>query len=135
MSRGLGMGGHQRPYQGFSHDWYTPPEILRELGPFDYDPCTPTGDTEPWKGHIWLNPPYGPYTGRWLDKLATHGDGIALVFARTETQWFRRHIWYEATALLFLYGRLHFYRNGKRAKHNSGAPSVLVAYGNEMADR
>jgi chorismate-pyruvate lyase len=28
--------------------------------------------------------------GRWLRKLAIHGDGIALVFARTETTMFFR---------------------------------------------
>ena len=39
-------------------------------------------------------------------------------------------VWNRATAVLFLHGRLHFhYADGTRAKANSGAPSVLVAYG------
>ena len=34
----------------------------------------------------------------------------------------------------FIHGRLHFhYPDGTRAKANSGAPSVLVAYGKEDA--
>lgn len=62
--------------------------------------------------------------------MADHGNGIALVFARTETAWFFRTVWERADALLFLRGRIHFYRpDGKRAKTNAGAPSVLVAYG------
>lgn len=33
-------------------------------------------------------------------------------------------------AVLFLRGRLYFHHaDGRRADHNSGAPSVLVAYG------
>lgn len=40
----------------------------------------------------------------------------------------------QATAVLFIGGRLHFhYVDGKRAKANSGAPSVLIAYGMDDA--
>ena len=144
------MGGHQRAYRGLKDEWLTPPEILQALGPFDLDPCAPIqrpwpmaarhftveedGLRQPWEGRIWLNPPYGPQTGLWLKRLAEHGNGIALIFARTETEAFCEHVWYEANGLLFLRGRLHFYdTNGERAKHNSGAPSVLVAYGEENA--
>lgn len=73
---------------------------------------------------------------RWLAKLADHGDGIALVFARTETAGFVREVWGKADSLLFLHGRLHFHHpGGDRAKANSGAPSVLVAYGQRAVDR
>lgn len=85
-------------------DWLTPPEILRALGTFDLDPCSPTdrpwdtakihytkiddGLAKPWHGRVWLNPPYGNKTKSWLSRLALHGNGIALVFARTETKSF-----------------------------------------------
>ena len=43
---------------------------------------------------------------------------------------FFEHVWKKADALAFLRGRLHFhYVDGKRAAANSGAPSVIAAYG------
>jgi hypothetical protein len=83
---------------------------------------------------VWLNPPYGPQTGQWLQRLAEHGDGIALIFARTETEMFFTWGWERADAMLFLRGRLTFHHeDGRRAAHNSGGPSVLIAYGWENA--
>jgi len=39
-------------------------------------------------------------------------------------------VWNRADALLFLRGRLHFYHiDGTKSEINAGAPSVLVAYG------
>lgn len=125
------MNIHCKPNIGATNEWETPPEILTELGPFDDDPCRPDridGLTRHWNGLVWLNPPYGPEVGSWLHKLATHGNGIALVFARTETHWFIKQVWRRATSLRFIHGRLHFYSNGVRAKGNAGGPSVLVAY-------
>jgi hypothetical protein len=127
-----------------SCEWLTPPEIVRALGPFDLDPCfsdprpwdtaaahySEGGLERPWHGRVWLNPPYGQEVWAWLARLADHGDGIALTFARTETQGFCRAVWDRATGVLFLSGRLYFYRpNGIRAGANSGGPSVLIAYG------
>lgn len=71
-----------------------------------------------------------------MQRLAEHGDGIALIFARTETEMFHRWGWEEADAMLFLRGRLHFYSvAGERAKANAGGPSVLIAYGAANAER
>ncbi|MBY0438782.1 MAG: phage N-6-adenine-methyltransferase [Burkholderiales bacterium] len=133
-------------------EWLTPPHVLEALQPFDLDPCAPIvcpwpiarehytvmqdGLSQPWRGRVWLNPPYGPKTRLWMRRLAEHGDGIALIFARTETAIFFPWVWDHAAALLFLKGRLHFhYVDGRRAAANSGAPSVLVAYGRENRDR
>lgn len=141
-----GIGGHHRAYEGKTDEWLTPPEILVSLGEFDLDPCSPINrpwDTAkkhytvednglvcPWEGRIWLNPPYGPETGKWLEKIADHGNGIALIFARTETEMFHDFVWERANALFFFKGRLYFYDvGGKRAKNNAGGPSVLIAYG------
>lgn len=145
-----GIGGHQQPYRGRTDDWLTPPEIIKALGPFDWDPCCPPEMPWPtavrmihlpsdglfghWFGRVWLNPPYGPETGKWLEKLANHGDGIALIFARTETEMFHRFAWGLADAMLFLRGRLHFHHvDGTRAPANAGGPSVLIAYGQSNA--
>ena len=141
-----GIGGHQRAYQGKTDEWLTPPEIFRALGEFDLDPCSPVnppwqiavktyssvddGLLQPWFGRIWMNPPYGPETGKWLKKLADHGNGIALIFARTETEMFFSQVWERANAVFFFRGRLYFYTvDGVKAKHNSGGPSALIAYG------
>lgn len=83
-----------------------------------------------WHGRVFLNPPYGTETQRWLERLATHGNGIALVFARTETRMFFDHVWPKAHALMFVAGRPHFHKpDGTKAKGNSGGPVVLIAYG------
>lgn len=149
-----GIGVHTRPVRGATDTWLTPPEWIDALGPFDLDPCAapdpkpwPTarhhytapaddGMVLPWVGLVWLNPPYGTETERWLDRLHAHGDGIALTFARTETRWFVAQVWKRADAVLFVYGRPHFhYPNGERAGGNSGGPVCLIAYGQRATDR
>ena len=146
-----GMGAHQSSRPG-KCEWFTPPEIIEALGPFATDPCTSidapftTADTQmnihddglsyPWHGMVWMNPPYSNNVGAWMKRLSEHGEGIALVFARTETDWFVKWVWNCADGILFLYNRLYFYHiDGTRAKHNAGAPSCLVAYGEEAVLR
>lgn len=131
-------------------EWLTPPEILDKLGPFDLDPCAPItrpwdtakqhftrqddGLSREWHGRVWLNPPFGREAVKWLRKLKQHGNGIALIPARTETTMFLECVWRGADAVLFLYGRPHFhYVNGERAAANSGAPICLAAYGDRNA--
>ena len=146
-----GMSGHQSAKM-LTDEWLTPPWLIRKLGFFDLDPCSPgdrrpwdtavthysvedDGLSQPWSGRVWLNPPYGRQAERWLERLADHGNGIALIFARTETESFFRTVWVRADAALFIKGRLHFHRiDGSRAKLNAGAPSVLVAYGKHNAE-
>ncbi|WP_460894838.1 DNA N-6-adenine-methyltransferase, partial [Rufibacter soli] len=124
----------------------TPPDIIKALGEFDLDPCAPIvrpwemannhftieddGLNQVWEGRIWCNPPYGLEAAKWLERMAVHGNGIALIFARTETKMFFDWVWNKAHAVKFLEGRLHFHHvTGERAPANAGAPSVLVAYG------
>jgi len=143
------IGGHHSSRMK-NDEWLTPPEIVSALGAFDLDPCSPVnrpwdtarshytveddGLSKPWAGRVWMNPPYGKHLGAWLAKLKNHGDGIALVFARTETRAFFDHVWGAADALLFIEGRIHFHHvDGKRCPNNSRAPSVLIAYGMDNA--
>ncbi len=139
-------GIHTRPNRGLSDDWLTPPEILRALGRFDLDPCAcrnqpwrtaermiaPPADglAAEWHGRVWLNPPYGSQVRRWVERLSEHGDGIALVPARTEVEsWFWPFVWERADAILFLRGRLYFLRPDGSKCGNAGHGSVLAAYG------
>ena len=135
-----------------THVWLTPPDILAALGSFDLDPCAapeprpwPTanrhitlpedGLAAEWSGRVWLNPPFGDETGKWLAHMALHGNGIALAFARTDTVMFHAWVWRRADAVLFLEGRPTFHRpDGTRAKGNSGGPICLIAYGEDNAD-
>lgn len=132
-------------------EWLTPPEILRVLGTFDLDPCAPivrpwetatvhysaddNGIIMPWHGRVWCNPPFGRDAVKWLRRMRDHGNGIALIPARTETAMFYETIWGSADGVLFVRGRPHFhYVTGLRAKFNSGAPIALVAYGKNNLD-
>jgi hypothetical protein len=64
--------------------------------------------------------------------MSKHGNGILLVFARTETKWFQKYIFARASGILFLNRRLSFYKvDGTPAEFGGGAPSVLVAYGED----
>lgn len=153
MTRGKGIGGHQSA-TAKTETWLTPKWVLDALGTFNLDPCAApeprpwdtavhhytapaqNGLVLPWFGRVWLNPPYGKAVGAWLKRLARHACGTALVFARTETDAFFETVWHCADAALFLRGRLHFHHaDGRRATANGGAPSVLVAYGPEDAER
>lgn len=147
---GIGIGGHQSANMK-TDEWLTPPELLQQLGVFDLDPCSPVNrpwDTAlkhytlednglvlPWFGRVWLNPPYGREMAQWLERMADHANGISLIFARTDTQAFHRSVFNKADSLLFIENRLTFYSScGIKAPHNGGAPSVLIAYGEENVD-
>lgn len=131
--------------------YLTPPGLLKTLGPFDLDPCSPCsrpwdtaakhytieddGLSQPWGGRVWLNPPYGAKRKQWLRKLSEHGNGIALIFASTETRDFFNYVWPKADGIFFCQGRLTFHRvTGQPCESNGGAASCLVAYGRSNAD-
>lgn len=154
--------------RGFTHEsthnesksWYTPREVFTALNVrFDLDPCSPGADVAPWLpvdnhytidddglslvwvGNVWLNPPYGTDTPKWLCKLSAHGLGIALVFARTDTAWFHRYA-PTCSAICFVAGRIGFvpadkaadYANGLvRIRGGCGAASMLMAWGESNA--
>lgn len=132
-------------------EWLTPPPILNALGEFDLDPCSPinrpwdtakkhytvydNGLQKEWIGRVWLNPPYGTEMARWMNKMQFHNNGIAFIFARTETEAFFNYVWDKASGILFLKGRVSFYTvAGKQANMTAGAPSVLISYNEENAE-
>lgn len=144
-----GIGGHQSA-KSETTSWITPLPIIQALGHFDLDPATPevmpwqtaanrytekeNGLIQPWHGRVWLNPPYDDLEV-WLHRLANHGEGTALTFARTETKAFFSQVWDRCNGVLFIKNRLWFHRpDGSRAASNGGAPSVLIAYGQRDAE-
>ena|ERR1700677_2100836 len=125
-------------HEGKTNVWLTPRWILTALGRFDLDPCAhPTWATalqsyyengleQDWFGRVWLNPPYGKNIGQWLKRMEIHGDGIALVFARTDTKWFQE---LQFDAANFMKGRVRFLRPDGTEDTNAGTPSMLLAWG------
>lgn len=137
-------------------EWYTPSWLFRALDVvFDLDPCSPgvppssvparrhltkaeNGLQAEWSGSVWLNP---PFSGKrpWYERLVRHGDGIALMPARTETHDLQDYM-SAADALLFLRGRLYFERGSRPGANGHGMTTtppfgiVLCAYGEAMAD-
>lgn len=134
-------------------EWLTPPNIIEALAPFDLDPCAARG--QPWRtaermmtpeenglsrswgtSFVWCSPPQGRLARPWLEKLARHKNGIALVYAATDTDLFFEFVWGRADAVLFLEGRLYFHEiDGRRASTNCGCAVALVAYGDEATRR
>lgn len=136
-------------------EWYTPSWLFRALPvEFDLDPCSPgsppsvvpakrhltkadNGLTAAWEGSVWLNPPFSSKRP-WYERLIAHGNGIALMPARTETHDFQIYM-RAAHALLFLKGRIYFERGHRPGANGGGVTTtppfgiVLCAYGDAMA--
>jgi hypothetical protein len=127
-------------------EWLTPPWILARLGQFDLDPCAPivrpwptarhhftiddNGLAREWHGRVWMNPPFGTKAQHWMARMAGHGDGIAMIPARTETAMFFNSVWPHADAVLFMRGRPTYHHvDGSPAPWDCGAPMCLIAYG------
>jgi hypothetical protein len=129
-------------------DWQTPLYIVSCLGKFDLDPAanvlnptrlamegyTVNGLTKPWTGRIWLNPPYGAECRNWLQRLASHGNGIALIPPRVGSKWFHRAVFKTCDAILFLEGRIAFLDGGMNPVVGNNADSILIAFGDENVE-
>jgi hypothetical protein len=137
-------------------EWYTPSWVFKALGVvFDLDPCSPgsppstvpakrhltkadNGLQAPWHGSVWLNPPFSSKR-EWYARLVEHGDGIALIPARTETHDFQDYM-NASSALLFMRGRIYFERGSRPGANGNGVTStppfgcVLAAYGERMGE-
>lgn len=132
-------------------EWYTPKEIIDALGEFDLDPCASEnplwktakrsfnkkddGLKQEWKGRVWLNPPYSrPLILKFVEKMANHGNGIALLFNRCDNKMFYDIIFKKADAMMFLKGRIKFYRADGTRGDSPGCGSVLIAFGKDNAE-
>ena len=137
------MIGYKKTSQS-KQEWLTPPWLIEALGSFDLDPCAPVnrpwdtaknhftidnnGLLQQWQGRVWLNPPFDSLN-MWLMKMSEHNNGIALLPARTETEYFHNYVFPVAESILFLNKRIKFlHRDGTIAKSPGGFPPILVAY-------
>ena len=141
----MSLASHEKKSNdGTSDIWLTPHWLVYALGPFDLDPCAapsprpwPTASNHielpddglqtAWHGRVWLNPPYSDATP-WLEKMALHRNGTALIFARVETDAWHRWIWPYAYRVFFPKGRIQFCLPDGTQKNGSGAPSAIVVY-------
>lgn len=146
--------------RGFTHEstsnvsveYYTPEWLHEALGlEYDLDPCSPLagpvpwsparrhytieddGLKSPWVGRVFCNPPYGLQMWRWLEKMDTHRNGMFLIFARTDTDWFHRYV-ARADAILFLEKRIRFVNREGIPYGSPGSGSMLVAWGPECVE-
>ena len=85
------------------------------------------GLSQDWKGHCWMNPPYGREIGKWMKKAYESSlqgaTVVCLVPSRTDTKW-----WHEYAIrgqITFIKGRLKF--GGQ--KNSAPFPSAVVVFG------
>lgn len=134
-------------------EWYTPQWLIDELGPFDLDPCAPVvkpyeiapvsynrltdglAEENQWHGTVFMNPPYSRVLLRkFCERMAAHGDGIALLVNRQDNLLWQEVIFPTAKSMLFMRHRVKFLR----PDGTTGSPffgSCLVAWGLECDTR
>jgi len=148
---GAGLADHQLLNQSLGNEWYTPAEVIEAaravLGGIDLDPAScpaanatvqaaryftaaDNGLSQPWKGRMWLNPPYGGQAGAFVTKLVDHyraddvEAAIVLVAApAASTAWFRS-LW--KYPLCFTFGRLAF--TGPGVDRSANTHGSAIAY-------
>jgi site-specific DNA-methyltransferase (adenine-specific) len=76
----------------------------------------------------WMNPPYGRQLAKWMKHAAEQTSSlvVALVPARTDTQWFHRHVLPWAELVILIEGRLRF--EGGPTNDAAPFPTMLVVY-------
>ncbi|NLZ74286.1 MAG: adenine methyltransferase [Bacteroidales bacterium] len=137
----------------YSNEWYTPKYFFDAFPEFDLDPCAPLkplwktakhtfnihddGLKQDWSsyGSVWLNPPYErPLINRFLEKMVEHNNGIALVYTRMDTVMTQDLILKPASSILFIKGRVKFYKMNGEEGLSAGCGSMLVSYGDECKE-
>lgn len=143
----------QKNKQVSSDEWYTPLWIIDKLGPFDLDPCAAVkppyktatltfnknqdGLNQQWppEAVVWLNPPYSrKLLWAFVEKLAEHNNGMAILVNRQDNLLFQEVIFPKAKSMVFMRYRVKFLRpDGTWGNPFFG--SCLVAFGEECDRR
>lgn len=144
---------HKNVLTSNSNEWYTPQylfDYLDAIYKFTLDPCATElsakcdkyytieddGLSQSWDNEVvFCNPPYGRDIKHWIKKGSEIKNGICvmLIPARTDTKYWHEHIFGKASDILFIKGRISFYRNenGKLVEGQSSTfPSAIVVFGN-----
>jgi transcriptional regulator with XRE-family HTH domain len=134
------------------HGWETPAALatvlMQAAGGFDLDPCAATTDKRrarvkarllltaeddglvvPWRGKVFVNPPYGRSLKAWARKCAGEAANggavvVGLLPARPDTRWWHDHIAGQAHVFM-LRGRLQF----GAGENSAPFPSAVVVWG------
>ena len=139
---------HFKPGIVSSDEYYTPKHIVEALGHFDLDPATPEnprwrtadmmytkeddGLKQEWFGRVFLNPPYSrPLVNQFMEKMAAHGNGIALIVPKLGTKMFRDIIYPSCSAIYILSERIKFYDENWVQQKSPICQSMLVAFGED----
>lgn len=144
-----GMAVH---FSSETPEHYTPAivvdAVLKCLGAIDLDPCSNSstapnipadahytqednGLRQRWAGRVYMNPPYGREISEWVQKLVDAYEtgavpsAIALVPARTDTQWWQTLRDYP---VCFVSGRLKF----GNSENSAPFPSAIFYLGTEI---
>lgn len=139
---------HQKKGIVSSDEYYTPLHIIEALGHFDLDPATPcnpkwrTADVmytkeddglkKEWFGRVFLNPPYSrPLINQFMEKMAEHKNGIALVVPKFGTKLFRDIIFPSCDGIYILKDRIKFFDENWVQQKSPICQSVLIAFGKD----
>lgn len=134
-----------------SNEHYTPGYLLdmvaEVMGGIDLDPCADPGKRVPahrhfaeednglimpWYGRVFMNPPYGPNTRRWVEKLIAQlaigktKEAITLTAARTDTRFFAL---LHGGPVCYVKGRLLFLNSSYDEQISAPFPSALRYFG------
>lgn len=127
--------------------WATPRDFFDKLNAefnFTLDPCATAenakcekfytvvenGLKQNWEGEtVFCNPPYGKAIKEWVKKCYTESQKpntivVALIPARTDTQYFHDFIYHKAKEIRFIKGRLKF----GNAQNNAPFPNMVVVW-------
>ncbi len=134
-----GNGNYSKAIFTGENEWYTPTEYLEAardvLGDFDLDPASSAaaqrqvqateffdkdddGLTRPWRGRVWLNPPYSqPAIREFVSKMVSElregnvTGAVMLTHNFTDTAWFHEAM-SAASRVCFTRGRVKFVNAG-----------------------
>ena len=150
VAGGLGAGPHEQPQlfatpqtSNTSDDYWTPAWVFAAMQiEFDLDVASPPGGSpwvpakryytqqddglaSPWKGRVWMNPPYSNSLP-WVQKFIAHRNGVCLVqFAKAK---YTELLWEIADAIVI---------NKPRFKFEQGPiymPTMYAAFGSDCVE-
>jgi len=135
------------------NEWYTPEDWIKRArsamgGTIDVDPAScefaqrtvqatewfdreRDGLAHPWRGNVWLNPPYSggliePFIKKLVAERNNFAQAIVLVHSLTDTTWFHT-LCSIADAIAFTKDRIYFYnKDGEQPSPRYGSALVYI---------